>query len=117
LSKREITGTRDLAYSHWHRGHWGGHPDASCTYSDVDGLEYCAKCAEPLMLVETAIGDEDTLKEHRAFYRLAERADISAVLVFYERGPLTTCSECGYAFHRLPTSCGSVTYGLYEPKP
>lgn len=94
LSKRELTGNRDLTYSHWHRGHRTGHPDSSCTAADIDMMEYCASCGEPLLLIETAVGNADTLKNHNQLYRLAEQADVPAVLVFYEKGTAEWCGVC-----------------------
>ncbi len=101
LTKAELTGARDLTYSHWHRGHQSEHPSAACTYSDIDGLEYCSDCGAPLLLVETAIGDESTKKGHKPLFRLAERADVPAVLVFYVLGDLRWCDRCQREFHSV----------------
>lgn len=83
MSLSEITNTRDLTYSNWHRP-----PNLSrhCTYIDIDSLEYCAYCNEFLLLVETAI---DTGKSDKGTFitrQLAQKLGIPAYLVFYTKG-------------------------------
>jgi hypothetical protein len=105
MTKRELTGRRDLAYSHWHRGHWGDGPGPGSTYQDVDGLEYCHSCGTPLLLKETAHASGDRLKSHKGLLGLAKKTgDVPAVLVFVEPGSVRWCDQCRKPFttvHRL----------------
>ena len=83
---------RDLRYSLWHRAasmerYLQGWQAASLTYLDIDGIEHCAKCNDPLALVETAhwtgIGDAP-VKNTIPMERLAAKYEVPAYLVFYE---------------------------------
>lgn len=82
MSQDERWGKRDLTYSRWHRS-----PNLpnDCTYCDVDGMEYCAVCKEPLVLVETAVDIRQDDKDTRPMERLAERANLPAWLVLYKK--------------------------------
>ncbi len=98
MSRTERTGERDLTYSHWHRGHWEDGPSGFSVYRDIDGLEYCNSCGEPLLLVETASANGDRLKDHKAMLTLAKKADVPAVLIFYETATGRWCERCGQSF-------------------
>lgn len=80
MSRWERTGERDLAYSAWHRT-----LDDELTYIDLDAVEYCAKCREPLLLMELA-RDHGQPKATTVLRALARRADLPAILVFYSAG-------------------------------
>ena len=79
MSDHERFGTRDLAYSRWHRT-----LGKELTYIDVDGCEYCYHCREPLALVETAMDIDQAFKTTTVMRRLAEKAVIPAYLVYYQ---------------------------------
>lgn len=81
MSLKEITGTRDLTYSGWHRS-----LSRHCTYIDLDCLEYCVYCHELLALIETAM---DTGKGDKGTFitrTVAEKLGIPAYLVYYKKG-------------------------------
>ena len=83
MSLKEVTGTRDLTYSGWHRP-----PNLSrhCCYIDIDSLEYCCYCNEFLFLIETAI---DTSRDDKGTFitrLLAKKLNIPAYLVYYRKG-------------------------------
>lgn len=78
MSRHELTGRRDLAYSRWHRT-----LDDHLTYVDVDCCEYCARCYTPLALVETAKDYGQAVKPAYVTANLAERAGIPAFVVLY----------------------------------
>lgn len=85
MSRQERHGTRSLAYSVWHRS-----LADELVMIDVDGLEYCWHCRDPLALVE-AVCDVGQLasmpKTTTVVERLAYRADIPAVLCVYTTSP------------------------------
>ena len=81
MSSEERYGTRDLSYSAWHRKQGYDLP-----YIDIDGVEYCRACNEPLALIETAQDVGQKRKATTVTCRLAERAGLPAYLVFYSPG-------------------------------
>ena len=121
MSTNERTGTRDLAYSGFHRApnlakhldqvfaHIANHRDRrmaayraayDCTMIDVDGLEYCRYCRSPLALIEVKhrkAADKTTA----VLAALARRADVPAFLVEYEQEEgqmsfhVTACEPAG----------------------
>jgi len=78
MTRRERYGTRDLAYSGWHRL-----LEDDLTYIDIDGCEYCRRCREPLALIETARDVGQDYKATTVLRRLAVRAGLPAYLVLY----------------------------------
>lgn len=91
MSSVERHGTRDLTYSAWHRAanvarFLGPQRAHQLTYIDLDAIEYCAKCREPLLLGELARDVGQAFKATRVLRRLAKRANRPAVLVFYRVG-------------------------------
>ena len=78
---KERSGKRDLSYSIWHRKTGGRH-----LYSiDIDAVEYCLRCKEPLALIELAV---DIGQEHKStvvMTNLAKKAGVPAYLVFYTK--------------------------------
>ena len=79
MSREERTGKRDLTFSQWHRSL----PDF-CTAIDLDFLEYCQQCREPLALIEIAQGHYATPKPTTVLRMLAVKANIRAYLVMYD---------------------------------
>lgn len=89
MSNRERSGIRDLTYSAWHRvanlKQWLGEKLANfVTMVDIDSLEYCKCCYEPLALIETKF-IEAVEKSWTATAKLALRAGIPAYLVIYDK--------------------------------
>jgi hypothetical protein len=89
VSLCERFGQRDLTYSAWHR------PDpirrylpeeaaAHLTYIDLDAIEACDDCYEPLALLELARDVGQSHKSTAIMARLARRARVPAGLVFYK---------------------------------
>jgi len=55
----ERFGTRDLTYSGWHRTdstkrYIGREKAYELSYIDIDAVEYCRICCQPLLLIELA---------------------------------------------------------------
>lgn len=78
----------DLSYSHWHRQFLPDLYDRIGHRFDVvdrDWTEYCHRCREPLVLVETVrdVGQNLADKNTRVLRRLAELAGLDAYLVAY----------------------------------
>jgi len=72
----ELTGTRDLTFSRWHRRRFGD----DATAIDVDLVGYCDPCGAPLYAIES------TRREDKSTYvltQLARRLDCPALLVRY----------------------------------
>ncbi|RLC87699.1 MAG: hypothetical protein DRJ03_05335 [Chloroflexi bacterium] len=80
MSMEERYGTRDLTYSSWHRTL---HP--SLHYIDLDAVEYCARCKEPLALLELAQDVGQTSKTTTVLRKLARRSNLPAYLVFWKK--------------------------------
>ena len=79
MSRYERTGERNLSVSAWHRTLSHG-----CTCIDIDFLEYCQKCREPLALIETAKGHHSIPKPTTVIEHLAAKAGIHAYLLLYD---------------------------------
>lgn len=91
MSLHERTGRRDLTYSAWHRPPSIGRflpPEVAraLTYIDVDAVEVCDDCGEPLLLIELARDVGQAHKPTTIMQRLARRADLPAALSFYRVG-------------------------------
>ena len=89
--EREKYNNRRLTYSRWHRREsirrfLSDFEAWQLGMVDIDDVEYCRFCGEPLALIETA-QDFGQRKSARVTARLAERAGIPAWLVFYTPGP------------------------------
>lgn len=76
----ELTGKRDMAYSKWHRT-----LGDDITMIDIDSVEYCDICLEPLALVETAHGWQLN-KVADVTRRMAEKLGVPCYIVLYEKG-------------------------------
>lgn len=77
----ERTGWRDLTFYRWHRTL---HP--SLHLIDIDGVEYCPNCKEPLALFELVRDKGQVIKPTLLMRKLAARAELPAYLVFYTPG-------------------------------
>lgn len=67
---------KDL-YSKWHRKYEG------IAFIDIDSVEVCPKCYEPLALIETAYYKGSTYKNTYLTKLMADRLGIPSYLVFY----------------------------------
>jgi hypothetical protein len=84
----ERLGHRDLTYSQWHRANrvsrYLSQEDAwLISYVDVDGVEYCRRCNEPVALVETMRGYAG-FKPATVARKLADKAGLPAFRVYYK---------------------------------
>lgn len=90
MSMEERTGHRDLTYSGWHR------PSSIHRYTgyswaqqlgmiDIDDVEYCRKCNQPLALIETALDTGQAHKTGTVTANLAIAAGIPAYAVLYRK--------------------------------
>ena len=82
MSREERYGTRDLTYSRWHRAL----PDDDLTMIDLDILEYCRRCAAPLLLGELAQDVGQGFKATTVLKALTAemRNGVKAYLIFYK---------------------------------
>lgn len=108
--QEERYGTRDLAYSAWHRAasirRFVGWERAQllsmCDADAVLFLEYMPGIKEPLALVETAMDVGQESKPATAITQLARRARIPAYLVLYERASVRQLA--------IPQTVDGMTY-------
>lgn len=77
--RQEKYGTRDLAFSRWHRAI----PRDDFTWIDIDHCAYCDECKDPIYLVELAQDVGQGWKATTVTRRLALKLDIPALLVLY----------------------------------
>lgn len=87
MSMHERTGTRDLTYSRWHRQssikrYLTARQAALLMMVDVDCVEYCAHCKDPLVIVETQ-RSSNTPKEASMCVNLGRRLDVPVYSVSY----------------------------------
>jgi len=80
MSREERYGTRDLAYSKWHRRQARLLP-----YIDLDAIEYCQMCKQPIALIELALDVGQKYKATTITAKLANMAGLPAYLVFYKK--------------------------------
>ena len=81
MSMHERYGKRSLVYSRWHRTECSGLP-FECSCIDLDMLEFCKLCRQPLMLCETAIYVGQTYKPTTVLEALAKICQVPAFLIF-----------------------------------
>lgn len=84
MSRWERYGTRDMAYSRWHRNL----PDdygRQLKFIDLDGIEVCDACGAILALVETAQDVGQPFKAATIMTRLARQASVEAYIVLYSK--------------------------------
>lgn len=79
MANFERYGTRDLIFSSWHRL-----LDHRFNYIDLDCVEYCNRCNQPLALIELGqdVGQQD--KATTITVNLAKMASLPAYLVLYK---------------------------------
>ena len=66
-------------YSNWHR-----YCSDDLAMVDLDQVEICKKCYEPLFIAETCYDKNQTYKTCTTTRRVAERAKLDAYLIFYQ---------------------------------
>jgi len=66
-------------YSQWHR-----YISEDLGMIDLDQVEICRKCYEPLFIAETCYDKNQTHKTYTTTRRIAERAKLDAYLIFYK---------------------------------
>ena len=88
MSRYERWGTRDMTFSAWHRTL----PDW-CTAIDLDFLEYCQRCREPLALIELAQDVGQGFKATAVMEALSRRSGVPSFLILYkkDKGSLGEC--------------------------
>lgn len=87
MSRKERCGYRDLTYSMWHRN-IEDYDQCTLPYVDIDAVEYCQKCKEPLALIETAQDVGQEFKATTVMRKLAAKAGLPAYLVLYRKSPI-----------------------------
>jgi len=85
MTRVERYGRRDLTYSQWHR-RVEPYTRSTLPYVDLDAVEYCHKCGEPLALLELAQDVGQEFKATTVMRKLAAKAGLPAYLVFYKKG-------------------------------
>ncbi len=75
---RDIYAFSNGKYSDWHRKYDG------IAYIDVDSVECCMYCYEPLAIIETCYDKGQTWKATTLSKIIAERLNIPCFLVFYK---------------------------------
>lgn len=81
MTRRELTGFRDQAYSAWHRS-----LSDSLSFMDIDWIEWCKTCYRPLALYELAVdnGAQDG-KQTWVTRKIATSAGLKGFLVLYAK--------------------------------
>ena len=75
---RNVYAFSNGAYSDWHRKYDG------IAYIDVDSVECCQYCYEPLAIIETCFDKGQTWKATTLSKIIASRLNIPCFLVFYK---------------------------------
>ena len=75
----EKTDERDRSYSRWHRQFTGEY-----RFIDIDHVEYCPYCNEPLALIETAVDVGQTYKCADITTLIAKRLGAFSLIVLYK---------------------------------
>ena len=75
---RDIYAFSNGSYSDWHRKYDG------IAYIDVDSVECCMYCYEPLAIIETCYDKGQTWKATTLSKIIAKRLNIPCFLVFYK---------------------------------
>ena len=90
MSLEEKSGRRDLSYSKWHRpdsiGRFVGGKAAANRLSmfDIDAVELCAECNEPLAIFELVQDHGQPMRKSTYWLEAcARRMEVEAYLVFY----------------------------------
>lgn len=87
MSREERYGTRDLAFSAWHRKI----PRDDFTWLDIDHCAYCNDCKQVIFFAELAQDVGQSFKATTVTRNLANRLGVPALLIFYtvEDGEVT----------------------------
>lgn len=75
---RDVYAFSNGKYSDWHRKYDG------ISYIDIDSVECCAYCYEPLAIIETCYDKGQKFKATTLSKIIAERLNIPCFLVFYK---------------------------------
>ena len=75
---RDIYAFSNGLYSDWHRKYDG------ISYIDIDSVECCAYCYEPLAIIETCYDKNQKYKATTLSKIIAKRLNIPCFLVFYK---------------------------------
>ncbi len=79
MTREERFGTRDLAFSTWHRSI----PRDDFTWLDIDHCAYCNDCKQVVYLAELARDVGQDFKATTVTRNLANRLGVPALLIFY----------------------------------
>lgn len=79
MSRQERFGTRDLAFSRWHRAI----PRDDFTWLDIDHCAYCNGCKQVIYLAELAKDVGQPFKTTTVTRNLANRLGVPALLILY----------------------------------
>lgn len=79
MSRQERYGTRDLAFSAWHRLI----PRDDFTWIDIDHFAYCDKCKDPIYVAELALDVGQEFKPTTITKRIAVKLAIPGILILY----------------------------------
>lgn len=118
MSQQERNGgRRELTYSHWHRresiGRYLTGYQAQFLYmADVDSVERCNFCHQPVALIETTryLGGDFT-KDARTTQTLASRAGTPAYTVYFIADEPRTCPTCRFWVPEWPDIHGFFVDG------
>lgn len=77
--RMERYGRRDMLFSRWHRN-----LDDTYKFLDVDWIEFCHVCSEPLAVVEIAQDVGQKWKPTTVLERLAKRSKLPAFCILYQ---------------------------------
>tara|TARA_B100002019_G_scaffold238248_1_gene213314 strand:- start:11684 stop:12076 length:393 start_codon:yes stop_codon:yes gene_type:complete len=75
---RDVYAFSNGLYSDWHRKYDG------ISYIDIDSVECCTDCYEPLAIIETCYDKDQKYKATTLSKIIAERLNIPCFLVFYK---------------------------------
>ena len=75
---RDVYAFSNGLYSDWHRKYDG------IAYIDIDSVECCTDCYEPLAIIETCYDKDQKYKSVTLSKIIAERLNIPCFLVFYK---------------------------------
>lgn len=101
MSRHERHGTRSLIYSKWHRFYLGDNEPMI----DLDGVEYCAQCSQPLVLIETARDVGQSFKGTSVLRKLAEKSGLLALCVLYLPSEWADDNGCRCAPRAIVAGC------------
>jgi hypothetical protein len=74
----ERTDERDRTYSRWHRQFTGDY-----RFIDIDHVEYCPYCNEPLALIETAVDKGQKSKCADITTLIAKKINVCSLIALY----------------------------------